>query len=111
MRRYEDNFDAVNNFLVSVTPTDKSNIAAYGNPEKFLEYISFLLGKQSYAGAQGWTAMGGSKGVDGQGMLGGNWYSVGCRRGCCPSAMQRSGLQLASPNTHQWKHALGSAKF
>lgn len=48
--RYEDNFDAVNNFLVSVTPTDKSNIAAYGNPEKFLEYISFLLGKQSYAG-------------------------------------------------------------
>ena len=77
----------MNNFLVSVTPTDKSNIAAYGNPEKFLEYISFLLGKQSYAGAQGWTAMRGSIGVkevDKQELLGGDWKSVGRGRGCVP---------------------------
>jgi len=48
--RYEDNFDAVNNFYIAANPTDKASISAYGTPEKFLESIGGLLGKQSYAG-------------------------------------------------------------
>jgi hypothetical protein len=47
---YEDNFDAVNNFLVIVEKSDKSSIDAYGSPEKFLESVSYLLGKQSFSG-------------------------------------------------------------
>jgi hypothetical protein len=51
---YEDNFDAVNNFVVIVQKTDKSSIEAYGSPEKFLESVSYLLGKQSFAGQMGY---------------------------------------------------------
>ncbi|MEW5297406.1 MAG: hypothetical protein WDW38_006234 [Sanguina aurantia] len=48
--RYEDNGDAVNTITVISNPTDKADMAAYGEPEKFLNDISYLLGKQSYAG-------------------------------------------------------------
>jgi photosystem II oxygen-evolving enhancer protein 2 len=48
--RYEDNFDATNNLFVSVTPAAKSSITDYGPPEKFLDEVSYLLGKQSYSG-------------------------------------------------------------
>ena len=48
--RYEDNFDAVNNLVVSVQKTDKSSITDYGAPEKFLGEITYLFGQQSYAG-------------------------------------------------------------
>jgi photosystem II oxygen-evolving enhancer protein 2 len=48
--RYEDNFDATNNMFVSITPAAKGSITDYGPPEKFLDEVSFLLGKQSYAG-------------------------------------------------------------
>eukprot|EP00951_Prasinocladus_malaysianus_P027642 scaffold249067_cov38-Prasinocladus_malaysianus.AAC.1 len=48
--RYEDNFDAVNNLLVTVTKTDKSSIEDFGAPENFLRSVTYLLGQQSYAG-------------------------------------------------------------
>ncbi|GFH26019.1 PsbP domain-containing protein [Haematococcus lacustris] len=48
--RYEDNGDAVNHMLVLTEPTDKDSIEAYGSPEKFLESVSYLLGKQSFSG-------------------------------------------------------------
>ena len=48
--RYEDNFDAINCFAVTATPSDKGKISDYGTPEKFLESISYLLGKQSFSG-------------------------------------------------------------
>jgi hypothetical protein len=48
--KYEDNFDSVSNFTVSVTPSSKTSIKDYGSPEKFLEEVSYLLGKQSYSG-------------------------------------------------------------
>lgn len=48
--RYEDNFDAVNNFLVISKPSDKTSIEGYGSPEQFLEQVSFLLGRQAYSG-------------------------------------------------------------
>ncbi len=48
--RYEDNFDAINCFTVLSVPTDKSNISAYGPPEKLVESIGYLFGKQSYSG-------------------------------------------------------------
>lgn len=48
--RYEDNFDATSNLFVSVTPAAKSSITDYGPPEKFLDEVSYLLGKQSYSG-------------------------------------------------------------
>ncbi|CAK9198457.1 unnamed protein product [Sphagnum troendelagicum] len=48
--KYEDNFDAVTNFTVSITPSSKTSIKDYGPPEKFLEEVSYLLGKQSYSG-------------------------------------------------------------
>lgn len=48
--RYEDNFDATNNLFVSVTPAAKGSITDYGPPEKFLDEVSYLLGKQSYSG-------------------------------------------------------------
>jgi len=49
--RYEDNFDAVNNLVVTVQKTDKKEITDYGAPEKFLGEVTYLLGQQSYAGA------------------------------------------------------------
>lgn len=48
--RYEDNFDAVNNVVVISQPTDKGSIDGYGAPEKFLESVSYLFGKQAFAG-------------------------------------------------------------
>ncbi|MCO5603763.1 hypothetical protein L7F22_057915 [Adiantum nelumboides] len=48
--RYEDNFDSNSNLCVLVLPADKSSITDYGSPEKFLESVSFLLGKQAYVG-------------------------------------------------------------
>lgn len=51
--RYEDNGDAVNNFVVIKVPSSKGSIDAYGSQEAFLQEIqSFgLLGKQAYTGA------------------------------------------------------------
>lgn len=49
-RRYEDNFDAVNNLFVLIQTTDKQNIKDFGDTEKFLQQISYLLGKQAYSG-------------------------------------------------------------
>jgi len=48
--RYEDNFDSTTNMFVSITPAAKGSITDYGPPEKFLEEVSYLLGKQSYSG-------------------------------------------------------------
>ncbi|KAI5075406.1 hypothetical protein GOP47_0009482 [Adiantum capillus-veneris] len=48
--RYEDNFDANSNVCVLVLPAEKASIKDYGSPEKFLESVSFLLGKQAYSG-------------------------------------------------------------
>jgi hypothetical protein len=48
--RYEDNFDAINCFSILANPSDKGKISDYGTPEKFLESISYLLGKQSFSG-------------------------------------------------------------
>jgi hypothetical protein len=48
--RYEDNFDAVNNLVVISQPTDKGSIDGFGAPEKFLESVSYLFGKQAFAG-------------------------------------------------------------
>lgn len=48
--RYEDNFDANSNLAVMVIPAEKSSIKDYGSPEKFLEAVSYLLGRQAYAG-------------------------------------------------------------
>lgn len=51
--RYEDNGDAVNNFVVIKVPSSKGSIDAYGSQEAFLQEIqSFgLLGKQAYIGS------------------------------------------------------------
>ena len=48
--RYEDNFDAINCFTVLANPSDKSKITDYGTPEKLLESLGYLLGKQAYSG-------------------------------------------------------------
>ncbi|XP_041989856.1 oxygen-evolving enhancer protein 2, chloroplastic-like isoform X1 [Salvia splendens] len=48
--RFEDNFDAESNLVVTVTPTDKKSIADFGPPEKFLSQVDYLLGKQAYFG-------------------------------------------------------------
>jgi photosystem II oxygen-evolving enhancer protein 2 len=48
--RYEDNFDSTTNMFVSITPATKGSITDYGPPEKFLDEVSYLLGKQSYSG-------------------------------------------------------------
>lgn len=48
--RYEDNFDANSNLTIMVLPEGKSSIKDYGSPEKFLESVSYLLGKQAYSG-------------------------------------------------------------
>jgi len=49
-RSYEDNGDAVNNIVVLTQATSKSSIDDLGAPEKFLESLGFLLGRQSFAG-------------------------------------------------------------
>lgn len=51
-RRYEDNFDAVNNVAILSLPSDKGSIDGYGSPDKFLEQVNFLFGKQTFTG--GW---------------------------------------------------------
>ncbi|PNH04088.1 Oxygen-evolving enhancer protein 2, chloroplastic [Tetrabaena socialis] len=48
--RYEDNGDAVNNLVVLVQPSDKKSIEDYGPQDKFLESVSYLLGRQAYSG-------------------------------------------------------------
>eukprot|EP00250_Pteridium_aquilinum_P004258 c14484_g1_i1 orf=321-1145(-) len=48
--RYEDNFDANSNLAIMVLPAEKPSIKDYGSPEKFLESVSYLLGKQAYSG-------------------------------------------------------------
>ncbi|XP_024367229.1 oxygen-evolving enhancer protein 2, chloroplastic [Physcomitrium patens] len=48
--RFEDNFDATNNLFVSITPASKGSITEYGSPEKFLDEVSYLFGKQAYNG-------------------------------------------------------------
>ncbi|GFR48080.1 hypothetical protein Agub_g9918 [Astrephomene gubernaculifera] len=48
--RYEDNGDAVNNLVVIAQPTDKKSITDFGSEDKFLESVSYLLGKQAYSG-------------------------------------------------------------
>lgn len=53
--RYEDNFDAVNNLVVISNPTDKKSIEDFGGLDKFLSQYSFLLGKQSYTSASGFS--------------------------------------------------------
>uniref|UniRef100_A0A7R9V3H8 PsbP C-terminal domain-containing protein n=1 Tax=Chlamydomonas euryale TaxID=1486919 RepID=A0A7R9V3H8_9CHLO len=48
--RYEDNGDAVNNFVVIANPTDKGKISDFGDKNAFLNSVSYLLGKQSFSG-------------------------------------------------------------
>lgn len=48
--RYEDNFDSTTNLFVSITPATKGSITEYGPPEKFLDEVSYLFGKQAYSG-------------------------------------------------------------
>ncbi len=48
--RYADNYFPVNNFSVLANPTDKSKISDFGPPEKFLESVGYLLGRQAYSG-------------------------------------------------------------
>lgn len=48
--RYEDNFDAVNNVAVIQQPSDKGDIGGYGSPDKFLESVQYLFGKQTFTG-------------------------------------------------------------
>lgn len=40
--RFEDNFDAESNLVVTVTPTDKKSITDFGPPEKFLTQVTSL---------------------------------------------------------------------
>ena len=47
---YEDNGDAVNNVVVLTQDGGKNSIEDYGAPEKFLEQIAFLFGRQAFAG-------------------------------------------------------------
>lgn len=51
--RYEDNFDAVNNVTIMSLPSDKGSIDSYGSPDKFLEQVGYLFGKQTFTGAGG----------------------------------------------------------
>lgn len=48
--RYEDNGDAVNNVTVLVKPAGKNSIKDFGDPQSFLNDISFLFGDQSFFG-------------------------------------------------------------
>ena len=51
LSRYEDNFDALSHLVVIKSPAGgKSSIDAFGSKEEFLQSISYLLGKQAYAG-------------------------------------------------------------
>jgi len=43
--RWEDNGDAVNSMVVTVTPTSKGSITDYGSPEAFISEVAFMLGK------------------------------------------------------------------
>jgi len=45
--RYEDNFDAVNNLVVTINPTSKSKITDYGTQDDFLKEVSYLLGNSA----------------------------------------------------------------
>jgi hypothetical protein len=47
---YEDNGDAVNNVVVLSQPTSKGSIDDFGAPDKFLESIGFLFGRQAFSG-------------------------------------------------------------
>lgn len=47
--RYEDNFDAVNNLIVTINPTSKSKISDYGTQDAFLNEVSYLLGQSATA--------------------------------------------------------------
>lgn len=49
-RSYEDNGDAVNNLMVLTQPTGAKTIEDLGAPEKVLESLAFLLGKQNFEG-------------------------------------------------------------
>jgi hypothetical protein len=51
-RRYADNFDAVNSLVVIEQKTDKKTIEDFGAPEKFLEGLGYLFGKQAFAGEE-----------------------------------------------------------
>ncbi|KIZ07080.1 hypothetical protein MNEG_0869 [Monoraphidium neglectum] len=48
--RYEDNGDSVNNVVVLTQPADKGDITSYGAPEKLLQDLTFLFGRQSFSG-------------------------------------------------------------
>merc|ERR1719473_1104069 len=50
--RYEDNYDTVSSLYVSKIPSSKGNIKDYGEPLKFLEQFSDVLGKQSSRAAR-----------------------------------------------------------
>jgi len=45
--RYQDNFDAVNDMIVVVNPTNKKSIKDYGSVPAFLTAYSYMLGKSS----------------------------------------------------------------
>merc|ERR1719171_851611 len=47
--RYEDNFDAVNNLIVTINPTSKSKITDFGGQDAFLNEISYILGNSAVA--------------------------------------------------------------
>lgn len=48
--RYEDNFDATNNLVVIVQPSEKSSLLDFGTPEEFLDQFKYLMGVQSFTG-------------------------------------------------------------
>jgi len=48
--RYEDNADAVNNLIVTITPTTKAKVSDYGSQDQFLQEFSFYLGQSSLDG-------------------------------------------------------------
>jgi len=48
--RYEDNFDAVTNVVISKTKTEKKAVTDYGSLSDFLSQASFIFGKQSFSG-------------------------------------------------------------
>jgi hypothetical protein len=66
--RYEDNGDAVNNFVVLKNPTDKGKMSDFGDKAAFLNSVSYLLGRQAYSGA--WGGWGGA----------GHWVRAGAGR-------------------------------
>lgn len=40
----------MNNVAILSLPTDKGSIDGYGAPDKFLESVNFLFGKQTFTG-------------------------------------------------------------